>query len=275
VTRRKLGGALRESGSRWGWWIFEAGLVDVHHAFVGFVFAVDEGLFVDVGPAEAEAEALDGVVGFGGGLGEAVGLRGGHGPGKQGTAGRWPGEALLHGGDGVAAAVDAFAAVGEELVVVREAAVHACLLDGQERDEGTLLGGSPDGLGGSEVAQLGGADGARQAGRGGEQEVDFAFSGDGGIGGLGGLLEPGFEAAHVEVAGDDYAVVDGLGAEVGFKGDALVAVVEGFDGLFESNGDDEADDDGGDVEEEVAPGVGGVVGRVDVEHGLHSWAEWG
>ena len=32
-------------------------------------------------------------------------------------------------------------------------------------------------------------------------------------------------------------------------------------------GDEEAEDDGGDVDEEVAPGVGGVVGRVDVEHG--------
>ena len=56
-------------------------------------------------------------------------------------------------------------------------------------------------------------------------------------------------------------------AEVVLKGDALVVVVEGFDGLLEAHSDDEADDDGGDVEEEVAPGVGGVVGRVDVEHG--------
>ena len=43
-------------------------------------------------------------------------------------------------------------------------------------------------------------------------------------------------------------------------------MVDEFDGLFDSNGDDEAYDDGGDVDEEVAPGVGGVVGRVDVEH---------
>ena len=77
----------------------------------------------------------------------------------------------------------------------------------------------------------------------------------------------GSRVAHVEVAGDDVAVVDGLGAQVGFEGDALVAVVEGFDGLLEADGDEQADDDGGDVEEEVAPGVGGVVGRVDVEHG--------
>jgi hypothetical protein len=48
---------------------------------------------------------------------------------------------------------------------------------------------------------------------------------------------------------------------------ALAAVVEGFDGLLEGDGDEEADADGGDVDEEVSPGVGGGVGRVDVEHG--------
>ena len=47
----------------------------------------------------------------------------------------------------------------------------------------------------------------------------------------------------------------------------LMAMVEELDCLFEADGDQEADDDGGDVDEEVAPGVGGVVGRVDVEHG--------
>ena len=95
--------------------------------------------------------------------------------------------------------------------------------------------------------------------------MDLALGGGGGIGGLGGLLKPGFEAAHVEVARDDFAIVDCLGAEVGFEGDALVAMVEGLDGLLKTNSDDEADDDGGDVNEEVAPGVGGFVGRVDVE----------
>jgi hypothetical protein len=50
----------------------------------------------------------------------------------------------------------------------------------------------------------------------------------------------------------------------------LVAVVEVFDGLLEADGDQQADDDGGDVNEEVALGVGGVVWRVDVEHGAGS-----
>ena len=48
---------------------------------------------------------------------------------------------------------------------------------------------------------------------------------------------------------------------------ALMMPVDGFDGLFEIDGDEQADADGGDVDEEVAPGVGGGVGRVDVEHG--------
>src|SRR5258707_957186 len=40
-----------------------------------------------------------------------------------------------------------------------------------------------------------------------------------------------------------------------------------FDCLFEAYGDEEAEDDGCDVDEEVAPGAGGVVRGVDIEHG--------
>jgi hypothetical protein len=47
----------------------------------------------------------------------------------------------------------------------------------------------------------------------------------------------------------------------------LVAVVEVFNGLLEADGNEKAEDDGGDVDEEVAPAGGGVMGRVDVEHG--------
>jgi hypothetical protein len=35
-----------------------------------------------------------------------------------------------------------------------------------------------------------------------------------------------------------------------------MAVVEELDGLLETDGDEQANDDGGDVDEEVAPGVG-------------------
>ena len=47
----------------------------------------------------------------------------------------------------------------------------------------------------------------------------------------------------------------------------LMAMVDELDGLLEADGDEETDDDGGDVDEEVAPGVCGVVWWVDVEHG--------
>jgi hypothetical protein len=37
-------------------------------------------------------------------------------------------------------------------------------------------------------------------------------------------------------------------------------------GLLETDGNEQADADCADVDEEVFPGVGGFVGRVDVEH---------
>jgi hypothetical protein len=46
----------------------------------------------------------------------------------------------------------------------------------------------------------------------------------------------------------------------------FVVIMNGLDGLLEADGDDEAKDDGGDVDEEVSPGVSGVFGRVYVEH---------
>jgi len=45
---------------------------------------------------------------------------------------------------------------------------------------------------------------------------------------------------------------------------SLDAVPDCFDSLLQSDGDEQADDDGGDMDEEVAPGGGGVVGGVDV-----------
>jgi len=42
----------------------------------------------------------------------------------------------------------------------------------------------------------------------------------------------------------------------------LLAMMEVLDGLLEADGDDEAEDDGGDMDEEVSPGIGGVVGGV-------------
>jgi hypothetical protein len=58
----------------------------------------------------------------------------------------------------------------------------------------------------------------------------------------------------------------------------LMLMMEVLDGLLEAYGDEEADDDGGNVDEEVSPGGGGVVSGVDVEHGggfLWGVGRWG
>ena len=46
----------------------------------------------------------------------------------------------------------------------------------------------------------------------------------------------------------------------------LMPMMEVFNGLLEAYGDKEADDDRGNVDEEFAPGAGGVVGGMDIEH---------
>jgi hypothetical protein len=78
---------------------------------------------------------------------------------------------------------------------------------------------------------------------------------------------------HVDIAVSDGDVELRLVAHLGDELAALVGMVDGFDGLLEADGDEETEDDGGDVDEEVAPGVDGFVGRVDVEHkcGLRCW----
>ena len=48
----------------------------------------------------------------------------------------------------------------------------------------------------------------------------------------------------------------------------LMAVVEVLDGLLEADGEEEADDDGADVDEEVCQVVVGLLRGVDVEHGM-------
>ena len=57
----------------------------------------------------------------------------------------------------------------------------------------------------------------------------------------------------------------------GFAGLGHLAVmVDGLDRLLKADGDEQSDTDGGDVDKEVFPGVGGFVGRVHVEHGESS-----
>ncbi len=70
----------------------------------------------------------------------------------------------------------------------------------------------------------------------------------------------------VDIGQRDVEVAQTFGVEVFVQLVELMAMVEVFDGLLEADGDEQADDDGGDVDEEVFPSVGGFVGRVDVEH---------
>jgi len=82
-----------------------------------------------------------------------------------------------------------------------------------------------------------------------------------------GMAPSGPLEVAVDVGAQEDDVAFGLGAHLLHQHLSLVAMVEGFDGLLEADGDEQADADGGDVDEEVAPGVGGFVGWVDVEHG--------
>ena len=80
-----------------------------------------------------------------------------------------------------------------------------------------------------------------------------------------------FEVHLVALGGKDVELVGGLvlcalDEELFASLVREVTVVEVLDCLFEAYGDEEADDDGGDVDEEVSPGAGGVVWWVDIEH---------
>ena len=55
----------------------------------------------------------------------------------------------------------------------------------------------------------------------------------------------------------------------------LMDVVQPLNGLLEADGDEQADDDGGDVDEEIAPGGDGVVRWMDVHASSKAgWLEY-
>ena len=145
---------------------------------VGCGFAVDGTLLVDFGPAKSEEQALDGNLGVGRGGGESFGLLVGHGPefGRATSSGGL-GEALMHCEDGLASAEDLVSRGSEEVIVVREAGLHAGLVDGKKADEIAFLSSGPDGLGWGEVAELSRSDGAREAGRAREGYLKLILTG--------------------------------------------------------------------------------------------------
>src|ERR1700722_13462606 len=76
-----------------------------------------------------------------------------------------------------------------------------------------------------------------------------------------GLIDGGEVTLHQRAIGDAFAVQRLLYLT------RLAVMVDMFHRLLEPNGNEQADDNGGDVDEEVSPGGGGVVGGVNVEHG--------
>ena len=77
-------------------------------------------------------------------------------------------------------------------------------------------------------------------------------------------LQPGIVRREIDLQDD----LIGLGFRLQLSHEfvALMLVVEVFDRLLEADGDEQSYDDGGDVDEEIFPSVGGRVGRVYVEH---------
>jgi hypothetical protein len=75
------------------------------------------------------------------------------------------------------------------------------------------------------------------------------------------------EAEHVDGAGITVEAIEiALCAQLFAGSGDLLAVVKELDGLLKAYGDAEANDDSGNVDEEVAPGVDGFVRGVDVKH---------
>ena len=70
-------------------------------------------------------------------------------------------------------------------------------------------------------------------------------------------------AVLVDVVEVDASVGDGAFAELV----QLVALMEVLEGLLQAESDEDAEDDGADVDEEIGPGVVGFVRWVDVDHG--------
>jgi hypothetical protein len=150
------------------------------------------------------------------------------------------------------------AAAAEDVVVVLDLGV------GHEVEDAGLLVGPP----------CGGAQGV-------EGGVEVEFGGEGLVGGAVRekeghvLVELGLELVNtLDIRRGDTAVYFELGLHL-FAGFAEFAMmVDELDGLFEADGDEQTDTDGGDVDEKVAPGVDGFVGGVDVEHGRVLCGDW-
>ena len=80
-----------------------------------------------------------------------------------------------------------------------------------------------------------------------------------------------------EGVGQALGVAFDLCVKAGFGFVDEVAMVLPLDETFEAEGDEEADGDGEEVKQEVAPAMDGFMGRVYIDHGgdLVCWIHWG
>jgi hypothetical protein len=146
----------------------------------------------------------------------------------------------------------------DEVGVEFDFGVSVDFVRSKQGDEAVGLGGAPDGVIRKVVAAV---------------RIMEGFSGrerlvlpNGGFDLGDATIEPaGVIQLAVLSVGTVPQVFFGLGMERLAQFGALMAVMEGFNSLLEADGDEKADDDGGDVNEEVAPGMGGGVWRVNVE----------
>src|SRR6266702_194651 len=97
----------------------------------------------------------------------------------------------------------------------------------------------------------------------GERRVGFERMQDG---------EIVLEVVLMVQSGEDVHLVGTLiqvafGSELFASFAGQMEVVEIFDRLLKADRDEQAEDDGGDMDEELFPAIGGVVCGVDVEHG--------
>jgi len=173
------------------------------------------------------------------------------------------GEALLteaHADSGVTRASPVSATELELFGFVVETGIDLGFVFGEKADGAAGFGDGPDGLGGVEEADV------EDVAFGWNDAAGNAAIGDGRVvEGDDGGVDPGALALEAdEVTFGEVEIALGFVVELGFELMALMVVVESFDGLLQGDGDEEADADGGDVDEEVAPGVDGFVGWVDV-----------
>ena len=157
---------------------------------------------------------------------------------------------------------------GEEFLLPGDAGVDFCLARREEVDEAAGFGGLPDDIPGP---QDGKASMVGRVGIGGRfgaiWKLDFAAARAHGVDIAAKVEKPSaLNRVRAEVVLQGGVLAFGFAVKIALKLVPLMGAMDELDGLFKADGDEQADDDGGDVDEEVSPGAGGVLGWVDVEN---------